>query len=184
MIDNGALDFSVMNVDSSIKSLAGTNTNANLFLGNHTLTLTAANDTYAGMISGNGGLTLMAGTETLTGSIGYTGATTINGGTLVVNSSLASSSGVTVNTGGTLAGTGTVGNTSIAGGTLAPGSGTPGSSMTVFGMLGFTAASTYAVNINPTTSSFANVTGAATLGGATVNATYAAEAMSPSNTPS
>jgi autotransporter-associated beta strand protein len=174
VIDNGALDFSVMNVDSSIKSLAGTNSNANLFLGNHTLSLTAANDTYAGMISGNGGLTLMAGTETLTGSIGYTGATTINGGTLVVNSSLASSSGVTVNTGGTLAGTGAVGNTSIAGGTLAPGSGTPGSSLTVFGTLGFTAASTYAVNINPTTSSFANVSGAATLGGATVNATYAA----------
>ena len=173
VIDNGALDFSVMNVDSSIKSLAGTNTNANVFLGNHTLSLTAANDTYAGMISGSGGLTLMAGTETLTGSIGYSGATTINGGTLVVNSSLASSSGVTVNTGGTLAGTGAVGNTSIAGGTLAPGSGTPGSSLTVFGVLGFTAASTYAVNINPTTSSFANVSGAATLGGATVNATYA-----------
>jgi uncharacterized protein with beta-barrel porin domain len=78
-----------------------------------------------------------------------------------------------VNTGGTLAGTGAVGNTSVAGGTLAPGSGTPGSSLTVFGVLGFTAASTYAVNINPTTSSFANVTGAATLGGATVNAIYA-----------
>jgi autotransporter-associated beta strand protein len=174
VIDNGGLDLSVMSVDSSIKSLAGTNSNANLFLGNHTLSLTAANDTYAGMISGNGGLTLMAGTETLTGSIGYSGATTINGGTLVVNSSLASSSGVTVNTGGTLAGTGAVGNTSIAGGTFAPGSGTPGSSLTVFGVLGFTTASTYAVNINPTTSSFANVSGAATLGGATVNATYAA----------
>jgi uncharacterized protein with beta-barrel porin domain len=162
-----------MSVDSSITSLAGTNSGANLFLGNHSLTLTAANDTYAGTISGNGGLTLTGGTETLTGSIGYSGATTINGGTLVVNSSLASSSGTTVNAGGTLAGTGAVGNTSITGGTLAPGSGTPGSSLTVFGVLGFTAASTYAVNINPTTSSFANVSGAATLGGATVNATYA-----------
>jgi hypothetical protein len=68
---------------------------------------------------------------------------------------------------------GAVGNTIIAGGTLAPGSGTPGSSLTVFGTLGFTAASTYAVNINPTTSSFAHVSGAATLGGATVSATYA-----------
>jgi autotransporter-associated beta strand protein len=173
VIDNGALDLSVMSVDSSIKSLAGTNAGSNLFLGSHTLTLTAANDTYAGMISGSGGLTLAGGTETLTGSIGYSGATTINGGTLIVNSSLASSSGVTVNTGGTLMGTGAVGGTSIAGGTLAPGSGTPGSSLTVDGVLGFTAASTYAVNINPTTSSFANVTGTATLGGATVNATYA-----------
>jgi autotransporter-associated beta strand protein len=173
VIDNGTLDLSVMSVGSSIKSLAGTNASANLFLGNQTLTLTAANDTYAGMISGNGGLTLTGGTQTLTGAIGYSGATTINGGTLVVNSSLASSSGTTVNAGGTLAGTGAVGGVAISGGTLAPGSGTPGSSLTVFGLLGFTAASTYAVNINPTTSSFANVSGAATLGGATVNATYA-----------
>ena len=173
VINNGALDLSVMSVDSSIKSLAGTNAGSNLFLGSHTLTLTAANDTYGGMISGSGGLTLAGGTETLTGSIGYSGATTINGGTLVVNNSLASSSGVTVNTGGTLMGTGALGNTSIAGGTFAPGSGTPGSSITVNGVLGFTAASTYAVNIVPTTSSFAHVTGAATLGGATVSATYA-----------
>jgi autotransporter-associated beta strand protein len=172
VINNGTLDLSVMSVDTSIKSLAGTNSNSNLFLGNQSLILTAANDTYAGMISGNGGLTLNGGTETLTGAIGYSGATTINGGTLVVNSSLASSSGVTVNAGGTLAGTGAVGGTSIAGGTFAPGSGTPGSFLTVDGTLGFTAGSTYAVNINPTTSSFANVTGTATLGGATVNAIY------------
>jgi uncharacterized protein with beta-barrel porin domain len=174
VIDNGALDLSVTNVNSSIKSLAGTNTNANVFLSNFSLTLTAANDTYMGMISGNGGLTLAAGTETLLmGSIGYSGATTINGGTLVVDTSLASTSGVAVNTGGTLAGTGIVNNVSIAGGTFAPGSGTPGSSMTVIGLLGFTAASTYAVDINATTSSFAHVTGAASLGGATVNATFA-----------
>jgi autotransporter-associated beta strand protein len=173
VIVNGALDLSVMSVDSSIKSLAGTNTNAQLFLGSHTLTLTAANDTYAGFISGSGGLTLTSGTETLAGTIGYNGATTINGGTLVVNVSLASSSGVTVNPGGTLTGTGIVAHVSVAGGTLAPGSGTPGSSMTVIGALDFTAASTYAVNIDPTTSSFAHATGIATLGGAIVNAIYA-----------
>ena len=173
VIDNGGLDFSVMSVNSSITSLAGTNAGANVFLGSHSLTLTAANDTYAGQISGTGGLTLSGGTETLTGSNGYSGATTINGGTLVVNSSIAASSGTTVNAGGTLAGIGNVGNTAIAGGTLAPGSGTPGSFLTVNGVLGFTAASTYAVNINPTTSSFAHVTGTATLGGATVNAIYA-----------
>jgi autotransporter-associated beta strand protein len=172
VINNGTLDLSVMSVDTSIKSLAGTNAGANLFLGNQSLILTAANDTYAGMISGNGALTLMAGTETLTGAIGYNGATTINGGTLVVNVSLASSSGTTVNAGGTLMGTGALGHTSISGGTFAPGSGTPGSSLTVFGPLGFTAGSTYAVNINPTTSSFANVVGTATLGGAMVNAIY------------
>jgi autotransporter-associated beta strand protein len=176
VVVNGALDISVTSSGTSIKSLAGTDPTGLVLLGNFTLTITAANDTFAGGISGGGGtggLTLTGGTETLTGSNGYTGATTINGGTLVVNSSIASSSGTTVNTGGTLAGIGNVGNTAITGGTLAPGSGTPGSSLTVNGILGFTAASTYAVNINPTTSSFANVTGTATLGGATVNAIYA-----------
>jgi uncharacterized protein with beta-barrel porin domain len=173
VVVDGALDISTTISGTSIKSLAGTDANGQVGLGGQTLTLTAANDTYAGMISGSGGLTLTGGTETLTGSIGYSGATTINGGTLIVNSSLVSSSGITVNTGGTLAGSGFVAHTSVVGGTLAPGSGTPGSSMTVIGALDFTAASTYAVNINPTTSSFANVTGTATLGGATVNAIYA-----------
>jgi uncharacterized protein with beta-barrel porin domain len=79
---------------------------------------------------------------------------------------------MTVSAGGTLGGTGTVGNTLVTGGTFAPGSGTPGSSMTVNGTLGFNAASTYAINVNPTTSSFANVSGGATLGGATVNASF------------
>jgi uncharacterized protein with beta-barrel porin domain len=114
-----------------------------------------------------------SGTWTLTGT--NTGITTfsVGGGTLLVNGSLASTA-MTVSAGGTLGGTGTVGNTMITGGTFAPGSGTPGSSMTVSGTLGLNAASTFAVNVNPTTSSFANVSGAATLGGATVNATFAA----------
>ena len=45
--------------------------------------------------------------------------------------------------------------------------------MTVTGSLVIQAASTYLVQINPTTSSFANVTGAATLNGGTVSATFA-----------
>ena len=147
-------------------------------LGAKTLTLSNASTTYSGVISGtDGALTLTAGTQTLAGTNIYTGATTINGGTLVVNGSIASSSLTTVNTGGGLTGTGTVGNTSIAsGGSFQPGSATPGSSMTVTGILGFAPGSVYAVNLNPATSSFANVSGMATLGGATVNASYAAGA--------
>ena len=80
---------------------------------------------------------------------------------------------MTVNNGGMLAGTGTVGNTLVTGGTFAPGSRTPGSSMTVTGTLGLNAVSTYAVSVNPAPSSFATVSGVATLGGATVNAIFA-----------
>jgi autotransporter-associated beta strand protein len=173
VVDNGTLDLSVMSVNSSITSLAGTNTGANLFLGNQSLTLTAANDSFAGVISGNGGLALTSGTETLTGTNAYLGATTINGGTLVINGSIATSSLTTVNSTGTLTGTGAVGATTVAsGGIFAPGNGTPGSSMTV-SSLSLAGGAFYMVQLNPTTSSFAAVTGTATLGGATVDATYA-----------
>jgi hypothetical protein len=91
-----------------------------------------------------------------------------------VNGSIASSSLTSVNNGGTLAGTGTMGNPQInTGGTFAPGNGTPGSSTTVTGSLAFLSGALYMVNVNSATSSFAKVTGAATLGGATVNASFA-----------
>jgi autotransporter-associated beta strand protein len=129
--------------------------------------------TGTGTATGNSLIKIGTGTLILSGTNTYTGATEVNGGTLAVNGSIAPSSLTTVNAGAALMGTGTVGNTLVTGGTFAPGSGTPGSSMTVSGTLGFNAASTYLVNVNPTTSSFANVSGAATLGGATVNAIFA-----------
>jgi uncharacterized protein with beta-barrel porin domain len=112
-----------------------------------------------------------SGTWTLTGTNTGITAFSASGGTLNVNGSL-SNAAFSVS-GGTLTGTGTIGNTLVSGGTFAPGSGTAGSSMTVNGTLGLNAAATYAVNISPAASSFANVTGTATLGGATVNATFA-----------
>ena len=113
------------------------------------------------------------GTLTLSGANTYTGATTINGGTLAVNGSLASSSLLTVNAGGTLGGNGTVGNTTInAGGTLAPGNSI--GLLTVQGSLTFTAAASYMVEVSPSNADRTNVTGVATLGGATVNASFAA----------
>jgi uncharacterized protein with beta-barrel porin domain len=79
-----------------------------------------------------------------------------------------------VNSSGTLAGTGAVGNLHVnSGGTFAPGNGTPGSSMTVTGNLAFQSGAIYLIQLNPVTSSFANVTGTATLGGATVDASWA-----------
>jgi uncharacterized protein with beta-barrel porin domain len=112
-------------------------------------------------------------TWTLTGTNATAMPWTVEVGTLLVNGTLANST-MTVNAGGTLGGTGTVGNATVmSGGIFAPGNGTPGSSLTVNGNLAFQSGAQYLVQLNPTTSSFANVTGTATLGGATVNAIYA-----------
>ncbi len=122
-----------------------------------------------------GGALIKAGTGTLTlsGSNIYTGATTVDAGTLNVTGSLAASSPVSVNTGAVLAGTGSVGSVSInSGGTLVPGDGTAGSSMSL-GSVALQAGAMYVVMLNPATASSANVTGAATLGDATVKAIYA-----------
>ena len=108
-------------------------------------------------------------TTTVDGTFNDSNATVNVGGILVVNGTL---SDPTVNSGGTLTGTGTVGATQInAGGTFAPGNGTPGSSMTIADNLAFASGALYLVNVNRTTSSFATVTGTASLGGATVQAT-------------
>jgi uncharacterized protein with beta-barrel porin domain len=169
--DNGTFTIAPLAAGTMITSLDG---NGIVTLGANTLTLSNASGTFSGGISGGGGLTLAGGVETLSGTNTYAGATTIDGGTLVVNGSIAAPSLITVNSGGTLSGTGTVGDTTITGGAMfAPGHGTPGSSMTV-STLAFQSGAQYLITLNPTTASFANVTGLATLGGATVQATYAA----------
>jgi uncharacterized protein with beta-barrel porin domain len=102
---------------------------------------------------------------------------TVAAGTLSVDGSIANSS-VNVNAGGTLGGSGTVGTTNILGGVLAPGSAT-GSAfgpLTVQGALSFTAASTYMIQVTPANAGRTNVTGTATLAGATVSANFAAGA--------
>jgi uncharacterized protein with beta-barrel porin domain len=108
---------------------------------------------------------------TLTGNSSFTGPTNVNGGILSVNGSLANSA-VTVNAGGTLGGNGTVGNTTINGGTLAPGNSI--GTLTVQGNLVFTAAASYMIEVSPANADRTNVTGTATLGGATVKASFAA----------
>jgi autotransporter-associated beta strand protein len=130
------------------------------------------NVALASALSGAGGLSKIgAGTLTLSGANAYLGGTTINAGTLSVNGSIATSSGVTVNSGGTLAGTGTVGPTTIkSGGTFAPGN-SPGT-MTVAGNLAFQSGALYRVQVTPSTSSSANVSGTATLTGGGVQAAF------------
>jgi autotransporter-associated beta strand protein len=119
------------------------------------------------VITGPGDVTQAgSGMLTLSNLNTYTGATTVNAGTLAVNGSIVSSSFTTVNAGGTLAGTGTIGNTMVAsGGTFAPGNATPGTSMTVAGNLAFQSGTLYLVQLNPATSTFTNVTGTASLNG-------------------
>ena len=110
-------------------------------------------------------------TWTLTGTPSQATSWTISGGVLSVNGAMPSST-IAVNNGGTLGGNGTVGNTTInAGGTLAPGNSI--GLLTVQGSLVFTAASSYMVEVSPANADRTNVTGTATLGGATVNANFA-----------
>ncbi|WP_426418420.1 autotransporter domain-containing protein [Bradyrhizobium genosp. A] len=127
-------------------------------------------------IGGSASLTTLGGVTSLFGINGYSGATNVNGGVLDVEGSITGTSSVTVNAGGALTGAGTVDPllVSIAsGGILAPGNGTPASSMTIVGNLAFQSGALYMIQLNPTTASFANVTGTATLAGNTVDAIFA-----------
>jgi uncharacterized protein with beta-barrel porin domain len=110
-------------------------------------------------------------TWTLTGTNSAVLPWTINAGTLSVNGTMSNST-MTVNSGGTLAGTGTVGATTInSGGTLAPGN-SPGT-ITIAGNLAFQSGALYLVQVNSSTASSANVSGTATLTGASVQTVFA-----------
>ncbi|MBR1018954.1 autotransporter domain-containing protein [Bradyrhizobium viridifuturi] len=154
------------------------------------------NGTYVANVAGNSGTIanngIWTGTITTAGTlINGTGAT-VSG--LVTNSGTASNAGTLngglTNTAGTFNNTGTInGTTTISGGALfgtgavanlsvgtaaifAAGNGTAGSSMTVNGSLAFSSGAFYQVAINPTTASFVNATGSATLGGGSVQAFF------------
>jgi uncharacterized protein with beta-barrel porin domain len=127
--------------------------------------------TYSNAISGVNAVNVNSGILDLTGSIASTLTTVNSGGVLNLTGSITSTL-TTVNSGGVLTGTGTVGDTTVAGG-FAPGNGTPGTFMNVSGNLAFQSGALYLVQLNPAAASFAQVTGTAMLGGATVNAIYA-----------
>ncbi|QCI67101.1 autotransporter domain-containing protein [Phreatobacter stygius] len=125
---------------------------------------------FDGVISGDGAIRQIGGGRTiLTGnSSGFGGLTTIEAGTLSVNGMLGGT--LAVLSGGTLGGTGTVGNTVVAaGGVLAPGNSI--GTLTVAGNLAFAAGSSYRVEVSPTTADRTTVTGTASLAG-TVTASF------------
>ena len=178
----GVVDISGLSASGiSIGSLSGA---GNVFLGSEALTLgnLNGNDTISGVISdggtsgGVGGSLVKVGSGTLalTGTNSYTGGTTINGGTLQLDGTVTSA--VTVNSGGTFSGNGTVDPAAVqinSGAVFAPGlPGQPGTFMTINGSLAFQSGAIYLVQLNPSSTTYAVVNGAATLAG-TVEAFFA-----------
>jgi outer membrane autotransporter protein len=184
-VGGGATATLALGANNQLAGLADTPSNTDAVqLNGYTLTLApiaGRSWSYGGSIvdgSASGSLVQNGlGTSILTGTNSYTGATTIDAGTLEVDGSISNSSGITINSGGTLTGHGTIDPpttmTVMSGGNFAPGTpGSPGTSMTVSGNLAFQAGANYIVQLNPTTSTFANVTGAAALNGANVLAAF------------
>ena len=158
--NNGAYDANV-----ATNTGAGNITNNGVWTGN-VLSNTATinnNLTWTGTIANAGAFNNNAG-ATVSGLLTNTAGTTTNNGAL--------NGGANVS-GGTLTGTGSVTNLTVSGGTLAPGNGTPGTSMTISGNLAFQSGAQYLVQVNPTTASLANVGGTASLNG-TAAAVYLA----------
>ena len=120
---------------------------------------------YAGTISGPGNLLKSgSGALTLSGANTFSGTTTVNGGALLINGT--HSSAVTVNAGGVIGGTGTIASIAAIGGAVAPGNSV--GTLTTTGNVTLDAASSFAVEVDGTTSDRLVVGGTANFNGATV----------------
>jgi autotransporter-associated beta strand protein len=156
---------------SDVLGTGGTVTNDDTIAGTLTLGGDNSSTTFSGVIEdGTHAISLVkqgTGKFTLAGTNAYSGTTTVNEGTLNVSGSIASSSLTTVNADAVLTGTGTTGDLDIASdGIFAPGTpGAAGTAMTVSGNLTFAAGAYYLVALDPSSASYADVSGTAALDG-------------------
>ncbi len=168
-LTDGTVDLSqVEGGEQTIAELQGTG--GTLQLGDTQLIIQQMDDTvFSGEILGLGALIKDGeGDLKLNGDgTGFTGTGQVDGGTLSVNGDFGNAN-FEVNEGGTLGGAGTVGDTNVNGGTLAPGNSID--TLTVNGDLSFTAASVYEVEVDAAgNADRIDATGTATLGGARVS---------------
>jgi uncharacterized protein with beta-barrel porin domain len=173
-----AIDVSGANNAITINQSAGSISGAIKLSANADI-LNVSGGTIAGNIIGSGSsdtvnFQLGAGT-TYTDNNAFTGVNqvNINSGTVVLNGA---NSATNVDVFGTLAGSGSIDPTTVtihSGGTFAPGTpGVPGTSMTITGNLAFQSGALYQIYLNQTASSYASVSGTASLAG-TVSANFA-----------
>ena len=163
--------FDLSQVSGGSATLGGlTGSGGTLVLGNTSVTVAQdGNTTFTGSLQGTGSFTKTGtGDLKLQGdSPNYVGEASVSGGTLSVNGNYSNATFV-INSGGTLGGNGTLGPVTINGGTFAPGNSID--TITVAGNLVLDATSVYEVEVNAAgQNARANVTGTATLGGATVS---------------
>jgi fibronectin-binding autotransporter adhesin len=133
-----------------------TNNNNALWLGNLVSNSgTVANSgSWAGTVSNAG---TFNNSGFVTGFFTNTAGVAVNNGFLTAGALLSS---------GVLTGSGfVIGDLTVTGGMFLPGNGTPGSSMRVDGNLAFQSGALYLVQLNPATSTFARVSGVASLNG-------------------
>ena len=167
-ISGGVFDLSeVEGGTQTVASLSGTG--GTLVLGDISLTVVQTGTTsYFGDITGSGEFIVDGtGDLKLEGDISFTGDAIIDGGTLSVNGSMTGAE-FFVNEGGTLGGDGEVGPVFVDGGTL--GAGNSIGTLAVVGDLSLTAASIFEIEVNAAgEADRVDVTGTATLGGATAS---------------
>ncbi|WP_172842488.1 beta strand repeat-containing protein [Bradyrhizobium erythrophlei] len=179
----GQVDGIIANNGAGTFTVDGTLAGNNTFTNNGTAQLIVAAGSFTGITTLTNNSTAGAGIVNAAGRtlsanaiVNNAGATINNLGTITTNSMIDNGAitGAYAMADGWLSGIGSVQNLAVNGGTFAPGNGAPGSSMTVTGSLALQSGALFLVQINPAPASFANVTGTAYLGGATVGAIFAA----------